>query len=162
MKGVETASARVISANGKMYDHASSFAKNGLLNWRQNNTRYCIGNIVYIYCTKPLSRVMFRCVVEKEGISFSETVDDREFRNILEEHEKAKVGRYVRIRLLTQVDTPLLDFNHLKAHRLKAALQCPGALEKSLVSISRTILTTIAHLAISPTRMLLKAISKAT
>lgn len=115
----------LISANGKMYDHAASFEKNGLIDWRQNKTKYCLGDTVYIYCTKPLSRVMFRCLVEEEGLLFSEIIDDREFWIIPEEYEKAKAGKYVRLRLLEQVDTPLLGLEQLKRHGLKAAPQGP-------------------------------------
>ena len=128
----------IISANGKMYDHAASFEANGFIDWRQNNTKYCIGDIVYIYCTKPLARVMFRCVVEKEGLLFSEILDDKEFWLIQEEYEKAKGGKYVRLKLLEQVDTPLLDLDHLKKHGLKAAPQGPSRVREELDSYLRS------------------------
>ena len=37
----------MISANGKMYDHASSFATNGFIDWRQR-AKYSVGDLVYI------------------------------------------------------------------------------------------------------------------
>ena len=47
----------MISANGKMYDHASSFATNGFIDWRQR-AKYNVGDIVYIYCTRPFMRII--------------------------------------------------------------------------------------------------------
>ena len=46
----------MISANGKMYDHASSFAAFGFIDWRQR-ANYSVGDVVFIYCpggTSPL------------------------------------------------------------------------------------------------------------
>lgn len=122
----------IISANGKMYDHAAAFAKNGLIDWRQNKTKYRVGDMVYIYCTKPASRVMFHCMVEKANIPFCDIQDDREFWIIPEEYEKAKEGRYVRLKLLEQVDTNLLGLEHLMEHGLKAAPQSPTRIGNEL------------------------------
>lgn len=128
----------IISANGKMYDHASSFASNGFIDWRQGNIKYSVGDIVYIYCTKPLSRVMFKCLVEKEGMLFSEIIDDKRFWHIQEEYERAKGGYYFRLRLIEQVDTPLLDLEHLKEHGLKAAPQNPTRVKEELIAYIET------------------------
>lgn len=122
----------IISANGKIYDHTAAFAKNGLIDWRQNRTKYSVGDTVYIYCTKPASRVMFHCVVEKTGIPFCDIQDDREFWIIPEEYEKAKGGSYVRLKLLEQVDTDLLGLKHLMKHGLRAAPQSPTRIGNEL------------------------------
>lgn len=50
----------LISANGKKYDHISSFNKNGYIDWKQNKFNYEINDIVYIYSTRPIKRVMFK------------------------------------------------------------------------------------------------------
>lgn len=69
----------LISANSKIYDHASSFEHYGYIDWRQNRTRYSVGDIVFIYCTQPAKRVRYKCSVEQIGMSFAEIRDDKEY-----------------------------------------------------------------------------------
>ncbi len=114
----------MISANGKIYDHASSFATNGFIDWRQR-ARYNNGDIVYIYCTRPFMRVMYKCEVVQHSMPFSECIDDSIFWIDRDEYEKSKVGEYARLKLLEQVDTMQLCLDNLKRHGLSAAPQGP-------------------------------------
>ena len=124
----------IISANGKIYDHAASFDKNGHIDWRQNNTKYKEGDIVYIYCTRPLKKVMFKTVVEKESMSFSECTDDKEFWKDINEYEKAKTGKYLRLKLIEQTDREELSLDKLKNIGLKAAPQGPQRINDNLAN----------------------------
>lgn len=112
----------LISANGKIYDHASSFAKNGYIDWKQG-LNYKIGDIVYIYCTKPIKKVMFKTKVEKESMVFTECTDDKEFWKDLSKYEKSKEGKYARLKLIEQTDREELSLDNLKKNGLKAAPQ---------------------------------------
>lgn len=114
----------MISANGKMYDHASAFQKWGFIDWRQK-AHYKEGDIVYIYCTRPYKRVMYKTVVEKQSMSVNEIVDDKEYWFKVEEYEKALGGKYARLRLIKQVNNDKLSLEELKLHGLKSAPQGP-------------------------------------
>lgn len=114
----------MISANGNIYDHASSFATNGFIDWRQR-AKYSVGDIVYIYCTRPFKRVMYKCEVTKHSVPFSECIDDAQFWIDHDEYEKSKTGLYARLKLLEQVDTNRLSLESLVAHGLSAAPQGP-------------------------------------
>lgn len=46
----------LISANSKIYDHASSFTHYGYIDWRQGNCKYSIDDIIYIYCALPIGK----------------------------------------------------------------------------------------------------------
>lgn len=126
------ASSWLISANGKMYDHAASFTRNGFIDWRQGSISYGIGDTVYIYCTRPLSRIMYRCVIERVHMKFSQICDDRQFWAVQEEYEKAKSGDYARLRLVDQTDNPALVLARLKENGLKAAPQGPMHVSREL------------------------------
>lgn len=121
----------MISANAKMYDHASAFAKYGFIDWRKR-ANYSKGDIVYVYCTKPYQKVMYKCEVIIEDMPFEECQDDKEFWIIQEEYEKAKTGKYARLKLLEQVDSDYLRLNRLLQYGLKAAPQGPVKVEKVL------------------------------
>lgn len=114
----------MISANGNMYNHASAFQKWGFIDWRQK-VNYEEGDIVYIYCTRPYKRVMYKTVVEKESMSVDEIVDDKKYWFQIEEYEKALDGKYARLRLIEQVDSDKLVLEKLKLHGLKSAPQGP-------------------------------------
>ena len=113
----------MISANSDLYDHAASFAKNGFIDWRQNNTKYEVDDIVYIYSSKHDYKVKYKTKVVKVKMSFSEIKDDKEFWKDLDEYDKAKTGYYVRLKLLEQVDREELSVRNLKKNGLTAAPQ---------------------------------------
>ena len=123
----------MISANGKMYDHASSFATNGFIDWRQR-AKYSVGDLVYIYCTRPFKRVMYKCEVVNHSMSFAECIDDARFWIDIDEYEKSKDGYYARLKLLEQVDTERLSLDVLKNHGLSAAPQGPIKIDAALHS----------------------------
>jgi 5-methylcytosine-specific restriction protein A len=55
----------MISANSSMYDHTSLFEHNGFIDWRQGNGKFQVNDIVYIYCTRPLKKIQYKCRIEK-------------------------------------------------------------------------------------------------
>lgn len=123
----------MISANGKMYDHAAAFQKWGFIDWRQR-ANYQIGDEVYIYCTRPYMRVMYKAVVIKESLSYLQIQDDTEFWHIREEHDKALNGKYARLKLISQVDSDKLSLPYLIDIGLKAAPQGPVKISETLVN----------------------------
>ena len=52
----------MISANWKVYNHARAFERWGFIDWRQKS-KYNIGDIVYIYCTRPFMKIMYKTIV---------------------------------------------------------------------------------------------------
>lgn len=122
----------IISANGKIYDHEASFAKNEHIDWRQRGN-FQIGDTVYIYCTRPIQKIMYKTVVKKVSMNFSECTDDKEFWKDLGEYEKSKSGKYMRLDLVDQTDKEELSFNSLKAQGLKGVIQGPRKVDANLL-----------------------------
>jgi 5-methylcytosine-specific restriction protein A len=123
----------MISANGKMYNHAMAFQKWGFIDWRQK-ANYNVGDIVYIYCTRPYKKVMYKTVVEKTNLTVSEIVDDKQFWYDVSEYEKALSGNYARLKLEEQVDTNMLSLDYLTQNGLKAAPQGPVKISETLTA----------------------------
>lgn len=123
----------MISANGKMYDHASAFATFGFIDWRQR-AKYQIGDIVFIYCTRPAKKVMYKCEVVKCDMLFCECVDDKKFWIDLDEYKKSQDGKYARLKLLEQVDSDELSLDDLCNHGLSNAPQGPIKVSQELNS----------------------------
>jgi 5-methylcytosine-specific restriction protein A len=118
----------LISANGKKYRHADAFNEMGYVDWRQT-ANYEVGDTVYIYSTRPLSKVQFKCVVEKNNMKFEEITDDKEFWLDLDEYYKYKDRHYSRLKLVDKVNAEGLSLGKLKENGLKAAPQGPMRLK---------------------------------
>ena len=114
----------MIAANGNIYDHASAFQKWGYIDWKQK-ANYKVGDIVYIYCTRPYKRVMYKTKVVNESMHSNEIVNDSEFWNDINEYTKGLNGKYARLQLVEQVDSDKLLLENLKNNGLKAAPQGP-------------------------------------
>lgn len=121
----------MISANEKKYDHAASFKKNGFIDWIQN-ANYEVGDIVYIYCSRPYKRVMYKCEVVSHSMIFSQCIGDKEFWKDNDQYNKGKDGYFVRLKLIEKVDNDKLRLEYLKDYGLKAAPQGPIKVSETL------------------------------
>jgi len=122
----------MISANSKLYRHADSFAARGYIDWRQK-AKYSVGDNIFIYCTKPYMKVMFKTIVEKINMVFNEITDDKEYWEKIDEYEKSKDGLYCRLKLVEQLNSQLLTLSQLCNHGLKQAPQGPVRLKGELL-----------------------------
>lgn len=122
----------LISANGRMYNHVAAFDEFGYIDWRQT-AKYEVGDIVYIYATKPYMKVMFKTIVEKIDIAFNEITDDKKYWYNKEEYEKSQSGKYTRLRLVERVDSEKLSLYALKEKGLNGAPQGPMKVKEQLV-----------------------------
>ena len=110
----------IIPANNNIYDHEAAFKKWGYIDWKQNSN-YSIGDIVYIYCTRPLMKIMYKTQVEKVKMDFSDIVNDKEF--WFDKSQYGKAESYVRLRLLNEIEDERLGLKYLLEHGLKGAPQ---------------------------------------
>ena len=140
----------LISANGTMYDHLSAFQKWGFIDWRQGNRKYTIGDNIYIYCTKPIKRIMYKTVVEKVQLTKNEIVNDSQFWCDQNEYLKALDGYFARLRLVEQVNRDELSLENLKEHGLKSAPQGPIKLTTHLKEYIDTLIIDSFHENIFP------------
>ena len=115
----------IIPANSRIHSHTEAFAKNGFVDWRQSYTGIEAEDIAYVYYGKPLSRIRFKCRVERVRMPFSEIRDDIESWSDRSEYERAKADEYVRLRLVEQVNTSALGLGKLREHGLTEAPQKP-------------------------------------
>jgi len=132
----------LISANGDMYDHASSFAHYGSIDWRQNKTKYNVGDIVYIYCTSPIKKIRYKCRVTATNKSSSEIRDDKNYWKNIHEYEKALKGNFFNIQLIEEVDSKKLSLPFLIENGLKAAPQGPIKLNEKLETYISSVFNT--------------------
>lgn len=123
----------MIAANGDMYDHASAFEEWGFIDWRQR-ARYNNGDIVYIYCTIPQKKVMFKTVVVKHSMTHDECVDDKKYWHNLDEYYSGLTKKFARLQLIDQADSEYLTLDRLRENGLNAAPRGPRKVSDSLAA----------------------------
>lgn len=121
----------IISANGKMYNHAAAFAKFGYIDWTQK-VKYSIGDEVYVYSTKPYQKIMYKTQVVAVSMHFNEITDDKEFWYDIKKYKREQQGLYVRLKLIEQADNENLTLEKLRAHGLTSAPQGPRRMGEEL------------------------------
>ena len=114
----------IISANGKMYDHASAFQELGYIDWTQK-AKYEVDDIVYIYCTRPYKKIMYKTQVIKINMDFQEITDDKIFWIDKEKYNDSLTGNFTRLKLVEQTDSEELNLTCLCNYGLSAAPQGP-------------------------------------
>ncbi|MGL4971692.1 MAG: HNH endonuclease [Culicoidibacterales bacterium] len=114
----------ILSANLNVYNHEQSFAKNSFIDWKKT-ANFEVGDIIYIYVSKPVSAICFVGKVTKIDMDFTECIDDREFWMDETKYEAAKDGLYNRIQFLGAIDSEKASLEILKEKGLKAAPQRP-------------------------------------
>ena len=120
-----------------MYDHASAFAKLDYIDWLQDqrqNSKYAVGDIVYIYHAAPYKKVMFKTRILKTCIPFRECIDDFDFWTDLDAYEKRKNGLHMRLQLIDQSDNEKLTLILLKKNGLKGAPQRQHIISEKLAN----------------------------
>ena len=139
----------IISANGYIYDHAAAFEEQGYIDWRQR-AKYSVGDIVYIYCTKPFQKIMYKTEVRAINMPFDQCTDDKVFWKNIEEYNRSKEGEYARLELLEQADNDYLSLPKLKEHGLNAAPQGPVRASEQLAKYIDLYLNDYVELGIFP------------
>lgn len=118
----------LVAANGNKYDHSSAFQKWGFIDWKQGNRKYSVGDNIYIYCTLPIKKVMYKTVVERVCLTNHNKVNDSEFWHEKDEYD----GYFARLRLVEQVDREELTLENLLINGLNSAPQGPIKLNMDL------------------------------
>ena len=125
----------IIPANSKRYDFFSAFNNNNCIDWTKK-AKYEEGDIVYLYCTKPQQKIMYKTVIDKIFNSSNREVNDRKYwinKNEFDESENEKKD-FIRLKLLKYIDDENLFLDNLKDNGLKTAPQGPLRVNEKLLS----------------------------
>ena len=125
----------IIPANSKRYDFFSAFNNNNFIDWTKK-AKYEEGDIVYLYCTKPQQKIMYKTVIDKMFISSNSEVNDRKYwinKNEFDESKHIKKD-FIRLNLLKYTDDENLFLDNLKDNGLKTAPQGPLRVNEKLLS----------------------------
>ena len=116
----------------RIHDFLSSY---NLIDFKQTRSaKVQVGDIVYLYCTLPEGRIVYKMKIEKINLSYSETIDDAEYTLVSTlTSDSQKDCSFCRLRLIKSVDTDLLSLNNLRINGLKSCLQSQQGVKPCLL-----------------------------
>lgn len=125
----------IIPANSTKYDYFAAFNDKGFIDWTKKS-KYEEGDTVYLYCTKPQQKIMYKTVIDKIFTSSNSEVDDRKYwidKNEFDESKNIKKD-FIRLKLLKYTDDENLFLENLKDNGLKTAPRGPLRVNEKLLS----------------------------
>jgi 5-methylcytosine-specific restriction protein A len=122
----------IIPANPKIYDHASSFEHHTFIDWRQGNGKFKVGDIIFIYITRPTSMLQYKCIVSVTNLVYPNIRNDIEYWKDKNDYYKSLKGKFMRLEILEQVYNPKMSLSNLMANGLNAAPQGPVKVKQQL------------------------------
>lgn len=120
----------LIPCNPAYYDVEGAFAKLKTLNWKQTSPKIEVGDIVFIYVSKPVAAVRYKCKVNKVNLP-ARVIDDAEF--VLNSETYAEYPRHMELELI-RTYTEELNSNVLANNGVKGRIQCPRRVKAKLLS----------------------------
>ena len=118
-------------------------AQGGLVDWRQSNN-FAVGDIVFIYISKPFHSIRYKMEVIKVWIDEDAHFDQERFwTDKATYYSGLGMYRYVRFKLLETYTDDILSLHHLHEHGLRGNLQgvqsCPTELQEFLLNPYQTV-----------------------
>lgn len=113
----------IIPSNNNIFRVDDCLADRKVIFWRQYNN-FAVGDSVYLYGSKPDSRIKFLMSVDAVDLPHSGEVDDKDYW-VSEEEFNARTlhNRYMKLRLVRVINSEALNLTHLLEHGLKGAPQ---------------------------------------
>lgn len=113
----------LLPSNRQKFDLDGFLLKYGFVDWRQYN-QFNVGDTVYMYSSRPDSRISYMMRVVKINMNFNEAVTDGKFWTSLSEYEKGKVhDKYCRLEVIDDINTDKLRLEFLLQKGLRKAPQ---------------------------------------
>ena len=113
----------LISADSKIYDYFKAFNDLDWIDWKMNNTKYNVGDIVYIYSTRPYKKIMFKCEILKINIPYNDMMQDLKYWKVVNSDQRSNT--FTRFKLLKTFNDGLLSLEALQSNGLLKAPQGP-------------------------------------
>lgn len=112
----------IIPCNIKYYDVEGAFKKLRRIDWKQSNKSIEVGDEVFIYITKPIQAIKYKCKVNKVNLECIE-IDDSEF--VLNGEPYETYGNHMELELVEEFAVAKYSLKVLRGKGLKGNIQGP-------------------------------------
>ena len=115
----------IVASNATYFHIDDCIREVGHVFWRQH-INAAVGDEIYIYGTRPESRIKYRMEVLAVDLPFSEKMHDEKYWDSSQTYEeRKKYNRFMKLKSRKKITNPLLSLRELQKHGLKAAPQSP-------------------------------------
>ncbi|MCQ2296321.1 MAG: hypothetical protein MJZ45_02845 [Bacteroidales bacterium] len=123
----------IIPSNSSKFDLAKFLSKyNNEVDWKQS-ANFEVGDVVYIYCTKPEMRIRYKMNVIATDIPSSKAKIDKKFWSDEAELKKGmEYNRYFRMELVSETNSDLLTMDELHRQGVKGYFYGPRTIDREL------------------------------
>lgn len=124
----------IILSNSSKFDFARFLSLHGnIVDWKQS-AKFKVGDIVYIYCTKPEMRIRYKMKVTETNIPFAKSLKDETcWKDKLEFKAGIENNKYFRMTLVAETNTHLLTMDNLHQHGVKGYFYGPRSIDRELI-----------------------------
>ena len=126
----------IVPCNPKYYDIIGAFEKMNILDWKQSSKKIQPDDIVYIYVSKPVQAIIYKCKVNKVNLSHIE-IDDSEF--VIDGTNYVKYERHMELELIRIYDEKPVSIQKMRENDIKGNIQCTRQANQKLLNYIRTI-----------------------
>ncbi len=124
----------IIPANPKIYNIREALHDLKLIDWRQYYN-FEVGDIVYIYSSRPESRIIYKMKVTDINLTADKSVADRRYWIDPSAFDVSlNNNRFIRLKPIAENETDLLTLVDLYEHGLRGAPQGAIKLKEPLLS----------------------------
>lgn len=120
----------VLSANPKFFNHKDAFHQLGFIDWKQTRN-FEIGDVVYVYVTKPVSCIQYKTEVIAIEMTENEIENLSQFW-LKDQENGSKPLKYMRLKLIEEYDYYKYSYDDLKQHGMKYPPQSPCRVKQEL------------------------------
>lgn len=123
----------IIPSNSSKFDLAKFLSKhNNYVDWKQS-ANFEVGDVVYIYCTKPQMRIRYKMTIVATDIPSHKAIIDKNCWSDEAELKKGLVNnRYFRMALVSETNSDLLTMDELHRHGVKGYFYGPRTIDREL------------------------------
>ncbi|MCR5423363.1 MAG: hypothetical protein K6E93_01200 [Bacteroidales bacterium] len=125
----------IIPSNSGKFDLAKFLSlHDNIVDWKQS-ANFEVGDVVYIYSTKPEMRIRYKMEVVKTHIPFSKSLSDdgKCWNDKTEFKAGVENNKYFRMRLLSTTQSEMLTMEMLHKQGMKGYIMGPRTINKYLI-----------------------------
>lgn len=113
----------IIPSNEKYYNIKQAFDDHTEIDWKKGNTNFNIGDTVFIYCSKPLQKIMYKTIITKIVTKNTDKIKDQKYWMNTDDYNHSINKDKIRLTLVCYLDNDKLSYKNLERLNLKGRIQ---------------------------------------
>ena len=115
------------------------FSKYDTIDWNnKRNNKFKIGDVVYLYCSRPERRIRYKAQIIKLNVTPEEEIDDHDY-SLSTSPKPPSQYRPFRLKRIDSINVEFLNYDNLQRKGLKGSIRTPRTLNGELLQYINSI-----------------------